>query len=82
MLKYVTADEAVREIKSNDNVFIHSAAATPEVLVKVLVNYKMLISTISIRKAIAVMPKMSIKKVLRFTLFLTAAISGMSKIIT
>ncbi|MDD4974909.1 MAG: acetyl-CoA hydrolase/transferase C-terminal domain-containing protein [Bacteriovorax sp.] len=37
MLKYVSADEAVREIKSNDKVFIHSAAATPEELVKAMV---------------------------------------------
>lgn len=37
MLKYVTADEAVREIKSNDKVFIHSSAATPEILVKAMV---------------------------------------------
>jgi 4-hydroxybutyrate CoA-transferase len=33
MLKYVSVEEAVREIKSNDKVFIHSAAATPEILV-------------------------------------------------
>lgn len=33
MFKYVSVDEAVREIKSNDKVFIHSAAATPEILV-------------------------------------------------
>jgi acyl-CoA hydrolase len=37
MLKYVTADEAVREIKSNDKVFIHSAAATPNELVGAMV---------------------------------------------
>ncbi|MDO9183444.1 MAG: acetyl-CoA hydrolase/transferase C-terminal domain-containing protein [Bacteriovorax sp.] len=37
MLKYVTSDEAVKEIKSNDLVFIHSAAATPEELVKAMV---------------------------------------------
>jgi 4-hydroxybutyrate CoA-transferase len=37
MLKYVTADEAIKEIKSNDSVFIHSAAATPEELVRAMV---------------------------------------------
>lgn len=37
MLKYVTADEAVKEIKSNDSVFIHSAAATPQELVRAMV---------------------------------------------
>ncbi|MGZ3788388.1 MAG: acetyl-CoA hydrolase/transferase family protein [Bacteriovorax sp.] len=37
MLKYVTADEAVREIKSGDRVFIHSAAATPGELVRAMV---------------------------------------------
>ncbi|MBC7537461.1 MAG: acetyl-CoA hydrolase/transferase family protein [Bacteriovorax sp.] len=37
MFKYVTADEAVREIKSNDKVFIHSAASTPEELVRAMV---------------------------------------------
>lgn len=36
-LKYVTADEAVKEINSHDKVFIHSAAATPEVLVKAMI---------------------------------------------
>ena len=40
MLKYVSADEAVKEIKSNDKVFIHSAAATPEVLVQAMVRRK------------------------------------------
>ena len=33
MIGYVTAEIAVKEIKSGDNVFIHSAAATPNVLV-------------------------------------------------
>ncbi len=37
MLNYVTADEAVKEIKSFDKVFIHSAAATPEALVLAMV---------------------------------------------
>ena len=37
MLKYVSAEEAVKEIKSNDKVFIHSAAATPEKLVLAMV---------------------------------------------
>lgn len=37
MLKYVTADEAVKEIKSNNKVFIHSAAATPQELVGAMV---------------------------------------------
>lgn len=37
MLKYVTADVAVSEIKSNDSVFIHSAAATPNELVLAMV---------------------------------------------
>ncbi len=37
MLNYVTADEAVKEIKSYDKVFIHSAAATPEALVLAMV---------------------------------------------
>lgn len=37
MVKYVSSDEAIREIKSHDRVFIHSAAATPGELVKALV---------------------------------------------
>lgn len=37
MLKYVSADEAVKEIQSNNNVFVHSAAATPQELVKAMV---------------------------------------------
>lgn len=37
MLNYVSADEAVREINSDDKVFIHSAAATPNELVKAMV---------------------------------------------
>lgn len=37
MLSYVSAEEAVKEIKSNDNVFIHSAAATPEHLVQAMI---------------------------------------------
>lgn len=37
MIKYVSAEEAVLEIKSNNKVFIHSAAATPEILVKAMV---------------------------------------------
>ena len=37
MLNYVSTDEAVLEIKSNDNVFIHSAAATPQELIKSMV---------------------------------------------
>lgn len=37
MLKYVSADVAVKEIKSNDKVFIHSAAATPQELVLAMV---------------------------------------------
>lgn len=37
MLNFVSADEAVKEIKSNDKVFIHSAAATPQELVKAMV---------------------------------------------
>lgn len=36
MLKYVSADEAIQIIKSNDNVFIHSAAATPEYLIQAM----------------------------------------------
>lgn len=36
MLKYVSAEEAVSVIKSNDHVFIHSAAATPQVLVSAM----------------------------------------------
>ncbi|MEQ8323612.1 MAG: acetyl-CoA hydrolase/transferase C-terminal domain-containing protein [Vicingaceae bacterium] len=35
-LKYVTADEAVKNIKSGDRVFLHSAAATPQHLVNAL----------------------------------------------
>lgn len=38
MFKYVSAQEALKEVKSNDKVFIHSAAATPQHLVKELVN--------------------------------------------
>jgi acyl-CoA hydrolase len=36
-MKYVTAEEAVRQIKSNDHVFIHTAAAAPQQLVKAMV---------------------------------------------
>lgn len=32
----VTPEEAVSHIKSNDNIFIHSAAASPQVLGKAL----------------------------------------------
>jgi 4-hydroxybutyrate CoA-transferase len=35
-LKYISADEAVRAIKSGDRVFIHGGAATPTVLIKSL----------------------------------------------
>lgn len=37
MLNYVTAEEAIKELKSGDKVFIHSAAATPEELVCAMV---------------------------------------------
>lgn len=37
MLNYVSSDDAVKLIKSGDNVFIHSAAATPECLVSAMV---------------------------------------------
>ena len=37
MIKYVSVEEAVKEIESNNNVFIHSAAATPDYLVKAMV---------------------------------------------
>lgn len=37
MFNYVTADEAVRGIRSNDKVFIHSAAAAPQELIKAMV---------------------------------------------
>lgn len=37
MIKYVSAEEALKEIKSDYNVFIHSAAATPDMLVKAMV---------------------------------------------
>lgn len=37
MIKYVSAEEALKEIKSDNNVFIHSAAATPDLLVKAMV---------------------------------------------
>ncbi|MBC7713343.1 MAG: acetyl-CoA hydrolase/transferase family protein [Rhizobacter sp.] len=37
MLKYVSAAEAVQLIKSDDKVFIHSAAATPEYLVQAMI---------------------------------------------
>lgn len=36
-LNYTNADDAVLEIKSHDNVFIHSAAATPSELIKAMV---------------------------------------------
>jgi 4-hydroxybutyrate CoA-transferase len=36
MFNYVTPDEAVLDIKSNEHVFIHSAAATPNELIKAL----------------------------------------------
>ncbi|HEY7912644.1 MAG TPA: acetyl-CoA hydrolase/transferase C-terminal domain-containing protein [Blastocatellia bacterium] len=36
-MRYVTAEEAVRLIKSNDHVFIHTAAAAPQQLVKAMV---------------------------------------------
>ena len=32
-LNYVTAEEAVRNIQSGERVFLHSAAATPQLLV-------------------------------------------------
>jgi len=38
MSKYVTADEAVKVIKSNDRVYVQAAAATPTVLTKALAN--------------------------------------------
>lgn len=38
MSKYVTADEAVKVVKSNDRVYVHAAAATPTVLTKALAN--------------------------------------------
>ena len=37
MIEYVTTEIAIREIKSGDKVFIHSAAATPNVLVQEMV---------------------------------------------
>lgn len=37
MLNYVSADEAVLEISSNNNIFIHSAAATPQELIKSMI---------------------------------------------
>jgi 4-hydroxybutyrate CoA-transferase len=37
MMDYVTAEIAIKEIKSGDKVFIHSAAATPNVLVQEMV---------------------------------------------
>lgn len=36
MEKYTTAEEAVKVIKSNDKVFVHGSAATPEVLLAAL----------------------------------------------
>lgn len=36
-MKIVSAAEAVKAIRSNDNVYIHSAAATPEILVDAMV---------------------------------------------
>lgn len=36
MSKYVTADEAVKVVKSNDRVYVQAAAATPTVLTKAL----------------------------------------------
>jgi len=38
MSKYVTADEAVKVVKSNDRVYVQAAAATPTVLTKALAN--------------------------------------------
>lgn len=35
-----TAEEAVKQIKSNDKVFIHSVAAAPQTLIKAMVNRK------------------------------------------
>lgn len=37
MLNYVSSDEALKILKSNDKVFVHSAAATPQELVRALV---------------------------------------------
>ena len=39
MLNYVSAEEAIKEIKSGDKVFIHSAAATPEKLIRAMVKH-------------------------------------------
>ncbi len=36
-MKLVTADEAVKVIKSGDRVFIHSVAAAPQLLIKAMV---------------------------------------------
>lgn len=36
-MQYVSPEEALEEVKSNQHLFIHSAAATPELLVKALV---------------------------------------------
>ena len=38
MSNYVTADEAVKVVKSNDRVYVQAAAATPTVLTKALAN--------------------------------------------
>ncbi|MEM9679359.1 MAG: 4-hydroxybutyrate CoA-transferase, partial [Bacteroidota bacterium] len=36
MYKTVTAEEALKVVKSNDKIYIHAAAAAPQVLVKAL----------------------------------------------
>ena len=35
-MKYVTAEDAVAIIKSGDRVFIHTAAAAPQLLIKAM----------------------------------------------
>ncbi|MFT7055292.1 MAG: acyl-CoA hydrolase, partial [Roseivirga sp.] len=38
MSKYISAEEAVKKIKSGDHVYIHTAAATPLALVNAMTN--------------------------------------------
>ena len=38
MPKILSANEAVKKIQSNDSVFIHSVAATPQALIKAMVD--------------------------------------------
>lgn len=47
-MKYLSADEALMQVKKGDNIFIHTAAAAPQQLVKALTNRHSELSDITI----------------------------------